>query len=279
LKNNNKQLLSVLDMNDKQEYKGWEGAYYYNPGSESYFNMAFDNWLFDEIQTNARFPRVILRLYTWEKPSITLGYNQNIDRAIDFTRLNKSVPVIRRITGGRAIYHDESEITFSLIADLKIFSEKDRSLSKTNQLISRVVVQILESVGIVSEWTRNSDTSFGSSAGAEAKSCFNSYSRYEIFSPKGKIVAGAQRRKADYFIHQGSLKINGISECLAIGQSDEADSVPKSKDSDNSYDYTIDQFRVLFPDKFSENLKTNLTEWLVDKELHREICLLAKKLI
>ncbi len=263
-------------MNDNKENKEWQGAYYYSPGSESYFNMAFDNWLFDEIQTNAGFPRVILRLYSWERPSITLGYNQNLDKVIDFTKLNESVPVIRRITGGRAIYHDESEITFSLIADLRIFPEKDRSLSRTNQLISGVVVQILESVGVVSEWTRKSDASFGSSVGVDAKSCFNSYSRYEIFSPKGKIVAGAQRRKADYFIHQGSLKINGISDCLSIGQSDEADSAPKSKDSANSYDYTIDQFRVLFPDKFSENLKINFTERTVDRELHREICLLGE---
>ncbi len=266
-------------MIDEKEIKGWNGAYYYSPGSESYFNMAFDNWLFEEIQTNARFPRVILRLYTWEKPSITLGYNQNIEKVIDFTRLDKSVPVIRRITGGRAIYHDESEITFSLTADLKIFPEKDRSLSRTNQLISGVVVQILESVGVVSEWTKKSDASFGSSAGVGDKSCFNSYSRYEIFSPKGKIVAGAQRRKADYFIHQGSLKINGISECHAIGQSDETDSVPISKDSANSYNYTIDQFRKIFPDKFSETLKINLAEWTVGRELHREIRLLAKKLI
>lgn len=261
----------------KTELQEQNGVCYYTPKSEPYFNMAFDDWLFEEIQTNVRFPRAIFRLYTWDRPSITVGYNQNIEKVIDFDYLDKSVPIIKRITGGRAIYHDETEITFSLTVDLAIFPESDRSLSKTNQLISEVVVQTLEAVGVASEWKKKSDSSFGSSKDESAKSCFNSYSRYEIFSHKGKIVAGAQRRKGDYFIHQGSLKINGISECLAIGQKNQSESEPHGKDGTNSYKYTIDQFRNLFPKAFSDRLKVKLTEQSVDSEFHRKIRLFEEK--
>ncbi|MCP4705762.1 MAG: lipoate--protein ligase family protein [candidate division Zixibacteria bacterium] len=254
------------------------GVYYYTPQSDSSFNMAFDNWLFEKIQRDNKFPRVILRLYTWKKPAITLGYNQNVDKVIDFNQLDESVPVIRRITGGRAIYHDETEITFSLTADLNIFPEKERSLSKTNELISVTVVEALESVGVMSEWEKKSDSSFTLPATGNIKSCFNSYSRYEIFSPNGKIVAGAQRRKGDYIIHQGSLKINGISDCQAVGQKNETGSLSGGENCVNSYVYTISQFREIFLERFSENLNIKLTEQMIDDEFHREISFLALKL-
>ena len=265
-------------MANKKEKYNQNGVYYYNSKCEPFFNMAFDNWLFEKIQNNKTFPRVILRLYTWEKPAITLGYNQNADKVIDINKLDKSVPVIRRITGGRAIYHDISEITFSLTADLSIFPEKDRSLPKTNQLISESVVKILNSIGFKSDWTKKSDRSFSSSVTNRTKSCFNSYSRYEIFSQKGKIVAGAQRRKGNYFIHQGSIKINGINDCPAIGQKNEIEGVHKGEKGTNSYVYTIAQLRNLFPDTFSESLKIQLTTHMLDRELNREICIIAGKI-
>ena len=251
------------------------GAFYYNLKCEPFYAMAFDNWLLDKIQKDKSFPRAILRLYNWEKPAITLGYNQNIDKVIDFNMLDDSIPVIKRITGGRAIFHDEKEITFSLTADLRIFPEKDRSLSKTNQLISGAVVKVLESVGITSRWMKKSNSSFSSSAIIGSESCFNSYSRYEIFSRKGKIVAGAQRREGNYFIHQGSLKINGISNCPAIGQKNEVEGVDKADKCGNSYVYTINRFQNLFPETFSEGLKIKLSPRMLDAEFHREVCFLA----
>ncbi|HHI02484.1 MAG: hypothetical protein DRP51_07530 [Candidatus Zixiibacteriota bacterium] len=254
------------------------GVYYYNPESEPFFNMAFDNWLFEKIQNDKAFPRVVFRLYGWERPAITLGYNQDANKVVDFNKLDESVPVIRRITGGRAIFHDETEITFSLTADLRIFPEESRSLSKTNRLVSKSIVKVLNSIGVTSDWARKSDRSFSSSVTSRTKSCFNSYSRYEIFSQKGKIVAGAQRRKGNYFIHQGSIKINGISECPAIGQRNEIKAVCMGTKDANSHVYTIGQFENLFPDAFSESLNIQLITSVPDRALHREISVLAGRI-
>lgn len=263
---------------EKETYNG-RGAYYYNPKSEPFFAMAFDNWLFDRIQNDKSFPRVILRLYSWKSPAITLGYNQNIVKAVDFNMLGEDIPVIKRITGGRAIYHDEKEITFSLTADLRIFPEKDRSLSKTNQLISGAVVKVLESVGVSSSWAKKSDSTFSLTASKRVESCFSSHSRYEILSPNGKIVAGAQRRVGDYFIHQGSLKINGISDCPAIGQKNGVESADESDKFGNSYVYTINQFQNLFPETFSEWLKAKLPIRILETKFNTEICSFAHELI
>ena len=72
--------------------------------------MAADLYLTSESQ---RTKEIILRLYAWEKPTLSLGYHQkltpeNIDRCKLF-----GVPIVRRPTGGRAVLHDR-EVTYAI---------------------------------------------------------------------------------------------------------------------------------------------------------------------
>jgi len=191
--------------------------YYIHRDSDAYFNMAFDEWLLSGLERDDGQPGPILRLYTWGKPAVTFGYNQTMERFIDLDPLPEKTPVIRRITGGRAIYHDPSEITFTLLANLEIFPEDRRSLVRTNRLISETLVKIFKRVGLDTVWARQSDHKFKASNGM-MKSCFGSTSQYEVASAAAKIAGGAQRRIGRFFIHQGSIKINGVSACPAIGQ-------------------------------------------------------------
>jgi len=241
-------------MIDNKVNKVRTGEYYITPQGEPEFNMEFDNWLYQTVQEDKNCGSVILRLYSWSRPAITVGYNQDLNKVINWQILDNTIPVIRRITGGRAIYHDQSEITFSLTANLEIFPEAMRSISKTNQLISEAVVEVLAESGVISEWMSSSDPSFGRPTGKMAKSCFNSFSRFEIFSEGYKIVAGAQRRKGRFFIHQGSIKLNGISDCPAIGQKGTRLNNTIMETNSNSYKYTIDalshNFLKVFPSKF-----------------------------
>ena len=56
----------------------------------------------------------VLRLYQWEEPTLSIGMAQQIDRHVnlDYCRA-KQIPVIRRVTGGKAVLHS-SELTYSL---------------------------------------------------------------------------------------------------------------------------------------------------------------------
>lgn len=53
-----------------------------------------------------------LRLYGWNPPTLSLGYFQ--DYADIVGRLPAPMPIVRRITGGGAIWH-EHEVTYSLV--------------------------------------------------------------------------------------------------------------------------------------------------------------------
>jgi len=196
------------------------GRFYLTPDGEPFYNMALDEWLFEDIQKESSTSPAVLRLYSWKSEAITIGYNQIVSKAVDYNLLGANIPIIRRITGGRAIYHDPSEITFSFVVCLDILPKNLRSLSETNRLISQTMVEILKEIGIKAFWAKKTleQRPDVRPDNRGIMSCFNSVSRYELVSDQTKIVAGAQRRKGGFMIHQGSVKINGIIACPAINQ-------------------------------------------------------------
>ncbi len=67
-------------------------------------NMHRDEALFEAVAANQSPPS--LRLYEWNRPSVSIGRFQSIERTVrakDCERLG--VPIVRRITGGRGILH------------------------------------------------------------------------------------------------------------------------------------------------------------------------------
>jgi lipoate-protein ligase A len=222
------------------------GRFYITPTGEPFYNMALDEWLFEDIQKESSTSPVVLRLYSWKSEAITIGYNQKASKTIDRLLLDTDIPIIRRITGGRAIYHDLSEITFSFAVCLDMLPKNLRSLSETNRLISQTLIEILKEIGIKAFWgkktlERNPNVR---SDNRRTMSCFNSVSRYELVSDQSKVVAGAQRRKGCFMIHQGSIKINGIIACPAIGQRENFCMSAKYKNS--GIHYSIDDFFGVF---------------------------------
>ncbi|HDL04218.1 MAG: hypothetical protein DRP46_10300 [Candidatus Zixiibacteriota bacterium] len=227
------------------------GNYYITAKGDPYYNMALDEWAFKRVLDGGS---AVLRLYSWNRGAVTFGFNQKIERAVDRARLKNGTPVIRRITGGRAIYHDSSEVTFGLALNMTVLPKHQRSLAATNTLISSAQVDILARLGYTADWLDHSDRNFISGVKGRMKSCFGSVSKYEVVGGFNKIAGGAQRRIGDCLIHQGSIKINGVSACEAIGQ----EASPPQRDAESAQNlggnYTIDHFTPIFGAIFGAKL-------------------------
>lgn len=80
------------------------------------YNMAVDEAI---LTLNNLRPRAnVLRLYVFKPSAITIGYFQKVYETVNVEYANRnSIPIVRRITGGGAVYHDEyGEITYSVVA-------------------------------------------------------------------------------------------------------------------------------------------------------------------
>ena len=78
------------------------------------YNMAVDEAVLRSVRKQQIPPT--LRIYAWNPAAISVGYGQPVHRDIDVEKCRRSgTPIVRRLTGGRAVLHDE-EITYSVVA-------------------------------------------------------------------------------------------------------------------------------------------------------------------
>ena len=83
-------------------------------------NMAIDHAVYESVANERENPTI--RFYKWVNNSVSLGAYQN-PKEINLDACNKNnVDVVRRMTGGRAVFHDKVDFTYSVIAPIKIFN-------------------------------------------------------------------------------------------------------------------------------------------------------------
>ena len=171
--------------------------------------MAMDEWMFYRAINSPGL--ILLRLYSWESGAITFGYNQNENKVVDRNRLN-GIPLIRRVTGGRALHHEPSELTYSIAVNSLGLDKAtlNGSVSKSSHSISMALLEFLNVLDIKAHYVRQSAAGFASAETFHSQPCFESFARNEILSDQGKIIASAQRRIGDAFLQHGSIKINGV---------------------------------------------------------------------
>jgi lipoate-protein ligase A len=193
--------------------------FYSHFSADPYFNMAFDEWMFARVLAGTS--SFCLRLYSWSNGAITFGLNQSYERAMDITRLNNT-PVIRRITGGRALFHDPSEFTYSLAVDVAVayLPEAAASPRGMSQAVSQTLMKFLAAAGVESHRVRRSSQSNSRPDFFHKAPCFASLARDEIVAGGRKVVASAQRRVDHVLFQHGSIKISGVASHPAVAVSD-----------------------------------------------------------
>lgn len=80
-------------------------------------NMAKDRAILEGMSTTGALP--VLRLYRWMRPSVTIGYFQDIEETVneEFCRAN-GISVTRRLTAGGTVLH-HMELTYSFTIRLR----------------------------------------------------------------------------------------------------------------------------------------------------------------
>jgi lipoate---protein ligase len=76
-------------------------------------NMAIDRAILEAHKQNLVPPTI--RFYSWSPPAVSIGYFQSLTAEVDLEACKRyGVDVVRRITGGGAVYHDK-ELTYSIV--------------------------------------------------------------------------------------------------------------------------------------------------------------------
>ena len=105
-------------------------------------NMQIDSDLLDEaIETQAQEP--VFRLYAWKPRCISLGRNQKDD----FLK-GVNEDIVRRLTGGRALLHDD-EITYSYVTPVSIVPNGE-TISASYKYISGILIDFFKSLSLAS---------------------------------------------------------------------------------------------------------------------------------
>lgn len=112
--------------------------YIIDKSTDPHWNLAAEEYLFKKLN------RPIFRLWR-NKPSIIIGLHQNAFAEINLDYVKKhNIPVIRRLSGGGAVFHDLGNINFTFIDN----TTPGESTTEMFQRFTRPIIEALKSIGI-----------------------------------------------------------------------------------------------------------------------------------
>ena len=154
---------------------------------------AFMNMAIDEAVLKARIAGMVpntLRFYRWKPSAVSVGLFQRVSDEVHVENCRRhGVDIVRRITGGGAVYHDyEGEITYSVVVSEKDVGSKD--VISAYNMICRGLIEAAEILGV------DADFSPG-----DPKKCPN------ITIDKRKLSGSAQYRKKGVLLQHGTFLV------------------------------------------------------------------------
>lgn len=147
---------------------------------DPYLNLAIEQYLFENCDDDV--------FMLWQnEPCVVIGKNQNAYTEINFDLLNeKGVKVVRRITGGGAVYHDFGNLNYTFISD-------KRSEGIDFAYFTAPIIEALSSFGI--------------------DACLSG--RNDILVDGKKISGNAQHTSGTRVLHHGTLLFDSELDFLS----------------------------------------------------------------
>jgi lipoate---protein ligase len=174
---------------------------------DAFMNMALDEAICNSIKNNKS--TTTIRFYSWRKNAISIGHFQGLKNEINEEECFKnSIDVVRRRTGGGAVFHDkEGEITYSVIGDANLFPKE---IIQSYEYICTPIINALKKIGIDAKFSPIND----------------------IIVDNKKISGNAQTRKQGILLQHGTIlyKVNveKMFSLLKVGKEKIADKLIQS---------------------------------------------------
>lgn len=158
--------------------------------------MALDTWLLEQHGAGAMPP--ILRFYGWDPIALSLGHHQRQipDHWHDLSWKGRSLPLIRRPSGGRAVLH-QGDLTYAIIG-----SGFPGSRMEVYQYLCEFLVQGWRSLSVPLHY---GEAGRGYIHKAD---CFETATGADLVMADGtKLIGSAQLRRAGAVLQHGSMRL------------------------------------------------------------------------
>jgi lipoate-protein ligase A len=178
--------------------------------------MALDEVL---LATAAQRARPLLRLYAWDRPSVSFGYFQAYPAA-----LAPRYALVRRPTGGGIVYHD-GDTTYTVVVPAGHRLHRLRAAAAYCVLHEAVAAALATSATLMGA---------GTPAPRGQYECFESPVAGDVVEAGRKLAGGAQRRTRSGMLHQGSIAtaVRPATLCAGFARILQATFTPWSPDAD-----------------------------------------------
>jgi lipoate---protein ligase len=125
-----------------------------SPGIEGPMQMAIDEALMMAVGSNKSAP--VLRWYSWNSPSVAIGYFQSLREEVNYEQCIKDgVEIFRRMTGGGAVYkYPKGEINYSIIT---LETEELHDILSSYSILCQPIISYLKRIGLNAQFSGIND--------------------------------------------------------------------------------------------------------------------------
>jgi len=163
------------------------------PGTGAW-NMALDRAI--QLTHAAGETPPTLRLYSWVRPTVTLGRFQRVEGLDREACTHYGVDIVRRFTGGRGVLHDD-EVTYSIVAG--IADGVPRGVAASYRYLCQALVESYRALQVPAELTARPR------GDADSAACYLHATHADLSVGAAKLSGSAQVWSGETVLQHGSF--------------------------------------------------------------------------
>ncbi len=167
--------------------------------------MAIDHAMLDESQHSGA---TLVRIYRWERDTVSFGANESAQRSWNRAEFEaRHLPVVRRPTGGRAVWHAAADLTYAVAAPQAAFGGLKPAYQRLHALLADALARFDLAVALAA--------TPGQLPGLAPGACFSSAAGGEVLVAGRKTIGSAQLASGAHFLQHGAIALADRTALLA----------------------------------------------------------------